>query len=500
MFLRDSRYFYISDFANVFKNSIILLSRDNEILKNRKVRSMTQNTQNSKISKKNNSLSVINAKAAGIDIGANSIFVCAIKPDGSTEVKEFGTFTNNLKMMAALLKEYGITSVAMESTGVYWIPVYDVLEEEGFDVVLVNAHYVKMVPGRKTDVKDCEWLQKLHSHGLLRGSFRPEGDFLTLRGYTRNKTNLVEMRSMQLNLMHKAMTQMNIQLRQVVSDIDGETGMKIIRSIVAGERNPVLLAKFRDRRCKKSEAEIAQALEGNYREEHIFTLKQALELYDVLCTQVIECDAQIERHIMTWENYVQESSMEASNTDHNNTPSKKKAQKSERDLKLENMLVEKLGVNLTEIPGLSVNSIMKLISEIGSDMSRFPTVKAFVSWLALCPDNKISGGKILSSKTRPSANKAAQVLRLAALATLRSDSALGAFARKMRGRLGAPKAITATAHKIAKILYHMLRDRTEFRDVGQAEFERRHHDKTLASLKRKADALGYNLTKRETVA
>jgi transposase len=268
---------------------------------------MNQVTTSSKNSKKNNGFTAINSTVAGIDIGANSIFVCSGKADGSTETREFTTYTDDLRRMIAWLKERENTSAAMESTGVYWIPVYDVLEQEGFEVVLTNAHHVKAVPGRKTDVKDCEWLQKLHSCGLMRGSFRPNGDQLILRGYTRHRANLIRTRSIQTQLMQKAMTQMNIQLRQVVSDVDGETGMRIMQSIVAGERNAVTLAELRDRRCKKSKGEIARALDGNYREEHIFALKQALQMYDFLSTQLSECDDKIRKNIESWEDHVAEA-------------------------------------------------------------------------------------------------------------------------------------------------------------------------------------------------
>lgn len=292
---------------------------------------MDKVTKNNKISKNNNGFTAINVTVAGIDIGANSVFVCSGKADGSTETREFSTYTDDLRAMVAWLKERENTSVAMESTGVYWIPVYDVLEQEGLTVTLTNAHHVKAVPGRKTDVKDCEWLQKLHSCGLMRGSFRPDGNQLILRGYTRHRANLVRSRSIQIQLMQKAMTQMNIQLRQVVSDVDGETGMRIMQSIVAGERNAEILSELRDPRCKKSKKEIARALDGNYREEHIFALKQALHLYDFLSTQIAECDDQIKRNIEGWEDCVAEAPVKEESTsdkvgDENVNPSKKKVQ------------------------------------------------------------------------------------------------------------------------------------------------------------------------------
>jgi len=443
-------------------------------------------------------LSVINEATAGIDIGASSVHVCA-----RGRVREYSTFTNDLRAMSKWLKELKITSVAMESTGVYWIPVYDILEQDGFKALLVNAHHLKTVSGRKTDVKDCQWIQKLHSFGLLNGSFRPEGDYLVLRNYVRHRSKLFQLASAQVQLMHKALTQMNIRLGLVVSDITGQTGINIIRAIIAGERNPNTLAKMRSNQNKSTEEEIVKALEGNYREELIFELKQSLEAYDFFHTQILKCEQAIKTVIDKLERCdVQQPNVE--NDD--NFPKKGKNgrglqkktnyNKSPYHFDMVSDLQEILGVDLTKIPGLGVNIILKLISEIGTDMSRWPTAKHFVSWLGLCPGNKISGGKILSSKTKPTANKAAQAFRLAAQTLYKSSTALGAFFRKMRGKFGGPKAITATAHKIARILYAMLKNRVPFEEMDQAEYERQREKRAFEFLKRKASDLGFALIEK----
>jgi transposase len=441
---------------------------------------------------KENQLPIVHEKAAGIDIGAHSIFVCAGKPDGKIEIREYSTFTQDLRAMAFWLKQCGITDIAMESTGVYWIPVYDILESEGFKVTLVNAFYLKTVPGRKTDVKDCQWIQKLHSFGLLQGSFRPDNECLILRTYVRQRSKLFELGAMQVNLMHKALTQMNIQLHQVLSDITGTTGMDIIRAIIAGETNPTILAQFRKRQCKKDEPEIAKALEGNFRAELIFGLTQALEAYDFFHQQIVKCELEIKNILEGWERYDQ--AQEKSKRVQKKTPFRKGAY----CFDIASNLKDILGIDLRAIPGLDANTIIKILSEIGTDMSRWLTSKHFISWLGLCPGNKISGGKVISSKTKPSSNKAAQALRMAAQSLHHSQSALGAFYRRMRGRLGAPKAITATAHKLAKIIYTMLQERVEFQEIGQAEYELRYKARSIALLKRKAAEAGFDLIEKNT--
>jgi len=452
--------------------------------------------KNTKKSPVNFKLSPLNPCVAGIDIGAASIFTCAGFCDGRQEVREHLTFTEDLKQMAKWLKECGIKSVAMESTGVYWIPVYDILSQEGFDVVLVNAYYLKTVPGKKTDVKDCQWIQQLHAYGLLHGSFRPDNEGVELRGYVRQRSRLVQLAAQQVSLIHKSLTQMNLQLNHVISDITGSTGMDIIRAIVLGERDPKVLAGYRNPRCKKSKEEIAKALDGNYREEHLLAIKQALESYDLFHRQVDECEKALENFLERWEdrNTLSHSTGGAGEDVIKKAAMKTECNKSPYGFEAEESLKRILGVNLLDVPGFDVNGVIKIIGEVGTDMTKWPTFKHFSSWLGLCPGNKVSGGKVLSSRTKPSANRAAGALRLAAFTLYRSKSALGAYYRKMRARLGAPKAITATAHKLARILYAMLREKKSFVEIGQEAYEQAYKERQVASLKRKAKELGFALS------
>lgn len=446
-------------------------------------------------------LAPMNPCVAGIDIGASSVFICIGFADGHQEIREYLTFTEDLKNMLTWIHQNKIRSVAMESTGVYWIPAYDILAQGGIDVLLVNAYYLKTVPGRKTDVKDCQWIQQLHAYGLLRGSFRPDDEGVMLRGFVRQRSRLFELASQQVQLMHKALVQMNLQLNHVISDITGATGMCIVRAIVSGERTPTTLAKHRDYRCKKDEKEIAKALDGNYREEHLMALKHSLAAYDFFHQQALECEEAIEQMLKKWE----EARLAKDASVQNSSPvkhlskngrgiqKKTKYNLSPYHFEAESSLERILHVNLTEIPGLDVSGIIKILAEIGTDMSKWPDAKHFASWLGLCPGNKISGGKILSGQTKPTANRAAQALRLAANTLCRSQTALGAYFRRMRARLGAPKAITAAAHKLARILYTMLKERKSFTEVGQAAYEQAYKERQLFSLQKRAQELGYNL-------
>jgi len=447
---------------------------------------MKKHITKSKISKvKTNNLRCVDFNVAGIDIGANSIFVCAGLPDGSQEVREFLTFTSDLKAMARWLKKCKVKSVAMESTGVYWIAPYDILAELKFDVLLVNPHSIKSLNRNKSDVLDCEWIQELHSYGLLKGSFRPDDHGVTFRGYVRQRDRLIKDSAIQIQLMHKALAQMNIQLRQVLSNITGSTGIQIIRAIVAGEYDPKILAAYRIYRCKRDEATIIKSLEGNFRPELVFALRQALEAYDFFQKQIVICEKKIIEIIQGWEEYESLTSTEQAESD---------------DKKI---LVSKLKaileVDLTTVPGISDDLAIKIISEIGTDMSKWPSQKHFVSWLGLCPGNKISGGKILSSKTKPISNQVARAFRLAAYALHRSKTSLGAFFRRLRARLGSPKAITATAHKIAKIVYTMLREKVQFIESGQNAYERKYQERIITNIKRKASELGYDLIKKKPI-
>ena len=428
----------------------------------------------------------VNLDAAGIDIGAEEHWA-AVPPGRNTEgqdVRRFGAFTGELCALADWLKQCGIQTVAMESTGVYWIPLYELLVERGFEVLLVDARQAKNVPGRKTDVLDCQWLQELHTYGLLRGAFRPVDQVCILRSYLRQRSMLVSYASHHIQHMQKALEQMNLKLAHVVSDITGLTGMGIIKAILSGERDPVKLAKLRDPRCKSSEATVARALEGHYREEHLFTLQQAVELVEFYQQQMTACDRQIEACLQQFE----EKSSE--------TPVTTRRRKRRRGIAFDarSYLYRMTGIDLTQIDSIEGNTALTVISEIGLDMSRWPTEKHFGSWLGLAPGSKVSGGKRLSGRTKPSANRAAAALRLAAQSLNQSQSALGAYFRRLKARLGAPKALTAAAYKLARIVYRMLKYGAGYVDQGEATYEQRYRDRLLRNLKRRAAELGFQLT------
>ena len=431
--------------------------------------------------------STIHSDAAGIDVGSR-FHVVAVAPDRDAEpVRTFQSFTQDLHRLADWLKAVGITTVAMESTGVYWIPVFEILEAQGFEVLLVNARDVKQVPGRKTDVNDAQWLQQLHQFGLLRGSFRPHQDVVTLRAYLRQRERLVGYAAAHIQHMQKALMEMNVQLHHVVTDIAGETGMRIVRAIVAGDRDPMQLAQHRDHRCKASIETIKDALAGNYREEHVFALTQALELYDRYQEAIGQCDQAIERAL--------KHLCATSTPPPAPLPAPRRNPRGPNALTFDvrPMLYTLLGVDLTQIHGLGPYNALKLVSECGTDMSRWPTCKHFTSWLSLAPGNKISGGRVLSSKTRRSANRAAALLRLAATTIGRTDTALGAFYRRLSGRVGKAKAVTATARKIAVLFYNTMRYGMQYADPGASHYDQRYRQRAVVNLRRRARALGFTL-------
>lgn len=433
------------------------------------------------------SLSMVNPGAAAIDIGS-TMHMAAINPEaGDSPVRVFGTFTGDLHDMARWFKASGVTSVAMESTGVYWIPAYEVLEQHGFHVILVNARYAKNVPGRKTDVSDAAWLQRLHSYGLLRGSFRPEAGVATLRAYLRQRERLIEYAASHIQHMQKALMEMNVQLHHVVSDITGATGMRIIRAIVAGERDPTALAEMRDVRCHSSAETICAALSGNWRDEHVFALCQALELYDFYQSKTHECDCKLEVALKALEigqgHDVRHLPKARHKTKQPNTP----------DFEVRSALYRVLGVDLTQIHGIGPSLALKLVGECGTDLAAWPSAKHFTSWLCLSPGNKISGGKLLSSRTRRSSSRAAALLRLAATTIGRSDTALGAFYRRLSARAGKAKAVTATARKIAVLFYNSLRYGMVYHDPGTTQYEERYRSRVVANLKRRAQTFGFAL-------
>src|SRR6201993_1778303 len=433
-------------------------------------------------------LEQLNLNAAGIDVGATEHWVAVPADRDAQPVQRFGAFTADLYALAAWLRQCQIDTVVMESTGVYWIALFEVLEERGFDVKLVDAHQARQVPGRQTDVKDCQWLQELHTYGLLHGAFRPEDQVCVLRSYLRQRSMLVAMASRAVQHMQKALEQMNLKLTEVVSDINGKTGMEIIHAILAGERDPQRLARHRDRRCKHDQATIAKALEGHWRAEHRFALQQALEQYEFLQQQLRACETQIEGCLQTFVTHVEVEPPQP-------TPARQRRSRPRQapSFDVHGYLHAMTGVDLTQIDGIDALTALKVISEIGLDMTRWPTGKHFASWLGLCPGNKLSGGKRYRMRSKPTANRAASALRLAAQGLVNSHSALGAYYRRMRARLGAPKAITATAHKLARLVYSMLRYGTAYVDAGQQAYEQKYRERILTNLQRKAKALGYQL-------
>ncbi len=406
-------------------------------------------------------------------------------------VRTFGTFTSDLHRLADWLVGLGITTVAMESTSIYWVPVFEILEARGLDVVLVNARDAKNVPGRKTDVNDAQWIQQLHSYGLLRASFRPGAAIVALRAYLRHRERMLEYAASHVQHMQKALMQMNVQLHHVVSDITGVTGMKILRAIIAGERDPNMLSAHRDVRCKASVATIREALTGNYVPEHVFALRQAVELYDTYQAKLVECDTEIERCVGALPRDEEAASPPP--------PARsRKVQKNDPHFEIRPLLHALLGIDLTQIHGLGPYSALRLVAECGTDMTRWPTSKHFTSWLTLAPGSKISGGKVLSARTRRSTNRAATLLRLAASSVGRTTTALGAFFRRLAARVGKAKAVTATARKIAVLFYNTLRHGKAYIDPGANYYEERYRQRTIENLRRRADALGLTLVQAAT--
>lgn len=436
-----------------------------------------------------NSLEQINLNAAGLDIGAEEIYACVPPGRDSESVRQFGTFTADLHALAAWLTRCSVTSVAMESTGVYWIPVYEVLAEHGLEVWLINARHIKNVPGKKTDVLDCQWIQQLHTYGLLRASFRPTEEMCALRELVRHRGSLIRYRSAHIQHMQKSLEQMNLKLTEVVADITGVTGMTIIRAILRGERTPQQLAQYRQPGCAKSEVEIAMALQGHYRDEHVFTLRQAVELFDFYTQQMRTCDEEIEAKYSAFKPQV--------DIEQDAPPPPRQRPRPGKDntphFDLRGDLYRMTGVDLTQIDGINVLTAQEVITEIGLDMSKWPTVKHFTSWLSLCPNNQITGGKIKKRGRRKAKNRAAQALRMAAQSLNRSQSALGAYYRRMRAKHGPEKANVATAHKLARLIYFMLKNKTPYHDVGVEHYEEKYRQRQLRNLQRQAQRMGFRL-------
>ena len=461
-------------------------------------------------------LAILRPDAGGVDCGA-TFHYASVPPDrvaaGQAAVRCFNAFTEGLDALVDWFKECRITTVAMESTGVYWIALYQKLEAAGIEVYLVNARHVRCVPGRKSDVQDPQWLRQLHRFGLLNASFRPEDLVCRIRSLHRDRENRVGSAAAEIQHMQQALQQMNLHLHHVVSDITGETGLRILDAILAGERNPEELVKLRDKRCSRSTPKQMQAaLVGDYRPEHLWVLKRSLEAYRFYQSQIEECDRQIEPLLQELAQRVEAASAQlqlsspeskadepgqklAEKQQHQQckTKKKRKAKANEPKIELAGLLERICGVDLTRVVGLNVATVLLIVSEIGVDMSKWRNARAFCSWLGLCPANKISGGKVLDSRTRKVINRVATALRLAAQSAGRTDTCLGIFYRRKKAQLGAPKATTATARKLACLLYHLLKNKEPYQDPDPVLYQRLLQISALTKLKRQAAAQGYTL-------
>jgi transposase len=440
-------------------------------------------------------LDVVHPNAAGIDIGNESHYV-AVPPDRDAQpIRRFACFTEDLHRMAGWLKSCGIDTVAMQSTGVYWLPAYEILIQEGLEVFLVNARHTKNLPGRKTDVQECQWLLQLHTFGLLNNSFRPPEEICVLRAYWRQRAEHVASASACIQRMQKVLTEMNVQLANVISDISGLTGLTIIQAILDGERDRYKLTDLADARIQATREEIARSLEGNWRKELLFILQQELNLYLIYQQQIAECDTALAAHLQTLENKAEPGSKPpAAKT------GKKAGSNAPTSFDLRGELYRISGTDLTQIDGINIMNAQTIITEVGVDMSRFPSEAHFASFLGLCPDNQITGGKVFRRGTRHVENRAATALRMAATSLWRSKSYLGAKFRRLRARLGAPKAITAMAHMLARLVYRMLRYGEQYVDKGIRYYEDKYREHEIRSIQKRAKDLGLVVTLTPTAA
>ncbi len=433
-------------------------------------------------------LEIVHPDAAGIDVGGSEHWV-AISPDRDLEpVRRFGCFTTDVREMGRWLVEKGVRSVAMQSTGVYWMPVFEVLEQQGLEVYLVNAQHTKNVPGRKSDVQECQWLLKLHAFGLLNNSFQPTDEIRIARTLWRQRSNLVAEASSVIQRMQKVLIEMNVQLSNVLSDVSGMSGMKIIGAILEGERDPWKLATFVEPEVKAKPEDIAKSLEGNWREELLFVLRQHVELYRIYQEKITDCDLQLRKHLESLG-----SKVDLRTQPIGNRPKGKKNSKNAPGFNLRTELYRITGIDWTQINGIDVLTAQTVIAEAGADLSAFPSEKQFASWLGLCPTNEQSGGKILNRRTRKVVNRATVAFRNAALTLLRSQSYLGAQYRRLRTRLGAPKAITAMARKLACLFYRLIKHGQPYVDKGTEYYEAKYREQQIRSLAKRAQKLGLQL-------
>jgi len=440
-------------------------------------------------SNKRRKLQICHPDAAGIDIGSREHWVAVPEDRDAETVRPFGTFTSDLHRLVDWLATCGVKTVAMESTGVYWVPLYEILEERGFEVLLVNAEHVRNVPGRKSDVKDCGWIQELHTYGLLRASFRPSAEIAVLRAYVRQRQMLVESAARHIQHMQKALMLMNIQVHHVLTDITGTTGMRIVRGLVAGQHDPNELAAYRDARCSASRDEIAAALTGNYKTEHVFALGQALSLYDAYQKHLQECDSRIEQQLAV----LAKSTARPDQTLRKLGKGKREGKDAPKfDIRSPLHQITG-GIDLTDVPGIASTTALNVIAEVGSDMGRWPTEKHFASWTNLAPGTTKTGGKLKTGRRPRAKNRVGYLLRQAAMSVGRTTSALGAFYRRLAARCGKAKAIVATARKLAVAIYHMLKEGRPFCDIGAGAYEASYRERRVRSLRSQAKALGFEL-------
>jgi len=435
-------------------------------------------------------MSQVHANAAGVDIGAEEIVVCVAGDEATQIVKVFGNYTVDLQNIGRWLHEHQAKTVAMESTGVYWIPLFEELERQGFACLLISSRSLRRVPGRKSDIQDAQWIQTLHSYGLLESSFRPQAELVALRTLLRYRGQLLEHRSPHIQHLQKALLQMNVQLSQALSDVTGETGLGIIRAIVAGERDPLKLAAFRDRNCQKSEEEIGKALTGTWRAEHLFIVKQSLELYDFYTKQVEECDAKIECMYALirpdWEaGELKALTQKKRNSHSKNAPPNREA--------IRKHLKRISGVDLSVVDGFGVSLAQTVLMEVGTDMNKFPSEKHFCSWLGLAPKHEISGAKVLKNRTLKTKNRAGQAFRMAAQSVKRADCVFGSLYRRLKSRLDKAQATVATAHAIARVVYRMLKYKVEYEKIDVEEYEQKYKEAQIKYMKKKAGKLGFQL-------